>query len=136
MGSPVHGSHLQPSDIGQMIPFATQEHVDFYQGVILTGIVQLSWRAPADGILEKGYFKLGTCGTGAGPTTCDILKNASSMLTAAMSIAHTDTDGTEVAASFDDNTVSRGDFITLATSAGATNQVTAWAGFTFRLLGS
>jgi hypothetical protein len=133
---PVHGSHLQPSDIGEWIGFATTERVRFHKQNILVAETFGRWVAPAPGILERGFFVCGDNGSGSGPNTMEILKNGTTMLTAAMSIAHDDTDNVEVAASWDGTpTVAEGDIITLVSSAGATAQTGATAGFTFRLLG-
>ena len=132
---PIHGSHMQPSDIGEALPYAITERVSATQVAILTAAAIHRWKAPGPGVLEKGWFQVVTCGTGAGPTTMDIQKNGVSMLTSAMSIAHDDADGTVVMAAWDDQTVVKGDEITLLPSAGATNQAGASAGYTFRLLG-
>ena len=136
MTTPVHGSHVQPSDIAEILPFMTTERITVTQVSILTAKVIHRWVAPADGILEDGWFMCVTCGTGAGPNTMDIQKNGSTMLSAVMSIAHDVADGTEVKAVWlTDHTVSEGDVITLLPGAGATVQEGASAGYTFRLLG-
>ena len=134
-GLPISGNHLQPSDIGEALPYVATERISMTQIAILTANVIHRWKAPADGILEEGWFVLQECGDGGGPSTMDIQKNGVSMLDAAMSIAHTVTNGTEVAAVWDDATVSKGDEITLLPGAGAANSTDASAGYTFRLLG-
>ena len=136
MGNPVHGSHLQPSDIGALLPFASTERLTFSKQAILIAGIFGRWVAPGDGLLEDGWFTCAVCGTGAGPNTMDIKVNGTSILTALMSIAHDDADGTVKWAAFDTTAVVRGDVVTFVSSAGATNQTQASAGVTFRLLGS
>jgi hypothetical protein len=135
---PIHPDHAQPSDIGEVLPFATRDRRTWSRpDITVAGIVD-RYEVPADGIIEVPYFTCAVCGTGAGPNTMDLKKNGTTMLSAVMSIAHDDPDGTRVVGAFaapEDAEVVRGDVITLEASAGATAQSGASAGYTFRHLG-
>ena len=137
MVEPIHPDHVQPSDVGEILPFASTDRISASRPDISVAGVVHRYEVPANGILENPYFVQQDNGSAAGPSTMDLQKNGVTMLTGLMSIEHDDTDLEKVTGVFlaAGGAVVRGDVITLVASVGATNQLGATTGYDYRLLG-
>ena len=142
MAIPLHADHLQPSDLPALAETLRRTQIVGCEGdadSVVANTPIARFVCPCAGILEKPYLRMEVCGDNNGPTTVMIEKNGADVLSAAMSIAHGDADGTEVAGAFDTDalqTVAAGDVITIdVLNCDSTNASGLTAGVTFVAFG-